>query len=112
MTWIRIRTPDQDPAIAGTLETISSLYPPEYSQASRASRNTPPLVRDDSIMVAHSLIPTAMEHIFRGYAAMLESGFASQSTAAGDDRHHGGGAQPVLLLNGVPRRVSASRESR
>ncbi|HXU73061.1 MAG TPA: hypothetical protein VN947_27270 [Polyangia bacterium] len=71
MTWIKRTLPPESPEIAQRLDSISKAYPAEYDQAKRHLRQTPTIVNDDSIMLSHSLIPDAMEHMFRGYAAML-----------------------------------------
>ena len=71
MTWIKRTLPPESPDIAQRLTNISRVYPPEYDQANRHLRRSPAIVNDDSIMLSHSLIPEAMEHMFRGYAAML-----------------------------------------
>ena len=71
MTWIKRTLPSDSPDIAKRLTEIGTAYPPEYDQAKRHLRQTPAIVNDDSIMLSHSLIPDAMEHMFRGYAAML-----------------------------------------
>ncbi len=71
MTWIKRSLPSESPDIARRLSSLNGAYPAEYDQAKRHLRRTPPIINDDSIMLAHSLIPEAMEHMFRGYAAML-----------------------------------------
>jgi hypothetical protein len=71
MTWIKRTLPSESPDVARRLDEIGRAAPPEYDQATRHLRKTPPIINNDSIMLAHSLIPDAMEHIFRGYAAML-----------------------------------------
>lgn len=71
MTWIARRLPHEHPEVAERLEAIGREMPPEYDQSKRHLRQSPKIVNDDSIMLSHSLIPDAMEHLFRGYAAML-----------------------------------------
>ena len=71
MTWIKRTLPPESPDIARRLDAMSAVYPAEYDQATRHLRKSPAVVNNDSIMLSHSLIPDAMEHIFRGYAAML-----------------------------------------
>lgn len=71
MTWIKRTLPMHSPDIARRLDEIGRASPAEYDQAKRHLRQTPAIINDDSIMLAHSLIPDAMEHLFRGYAAML-----------------------------------------
>ncbi len=72
MTWIKRSLPGEDPAIAKSLADISARMPPEYDQARRAERRTPDIIKNDSIMLSHSLIPDAMRGMFMGYAAMLD----------------------------------------
>ncbi len=71
MTWIKRTLPSQSPDVARRLEALNGVFPAEYDQAKRHLRQTPPIINDDSIILSHSLIPDAMEHLFRGYAAML-----------------------------------------
>ena len=71
MTWIKRTLPAESPKIARRLASISEAYPAEYDQSKRHLRHSPAIVNDDSIMLSHSLIPDAMEHMFRGFAAML-----------------------------------------
>ena len=71
MTWIKRILPQDDPAIAERLGSISAAYPAEYDQSKRHLRQSPQIVNDDSIMLSHSLIPDVMEHMFRGFAAMI-----------------------------------------
>ena len=47
-------------------------YPPEYAPAHRHERKLPPVVMKDSIVLAHSLMPQALRHVFGGYGAMLD----------------------------------------
>ncbi len=71
MTWIKRILPAESPDIARRLQALSTAFPPEYDQSKRHLRQSPAIVNNDSIMLSHSLIPDAMEHMFRGYAAML-----------------------------------------
>ncbi len=71
MTWIKRVLPPESPDIARRLEALSKVSPAEYDQSKRHLRKTPAIVNNDSIMLSHSLVPDAMEHMFRGYAAML-----------------------------------------
>jgi hypothetical protein len=72
MTWIKTVTPKESPAIARTMEAIAEAYPAEYSPARRAERRVPDIVKNDNIMLAHSLIPEAMKHFFAAYGALLD----------------------------------------
>jgi hypothetical protein len=71
MTWIKRTLPSENADIARRLASLSEAYPAEYDQSKRHLRQSPAIVNDDSIMLSHSLIPDAMEHMFRGFAAML-----------------------------------------
>ncbi|MFI5290980.1 MAG: hypothetical protein ACHQ17_15075 [Polyangia bacterium] len=71
MTWIKRTLPAESSDIAKRLEELGRASPAEYDQTKRHLRKTPAIINDDSIMLAHSLIPDAMEHIFRGYSALL-----------------------------------------
>lgn len=71
MTWIKRTLPQESPDIAERLGRLNAAYPGEYDQSKRHLRQTPSIVNNDSIMLSHSLIPDAMEHMFRGFAAML-----------------------------------------
>ena len=73
MTWIRTvaPTPDQPELQAAMARTMAG-YPEEYGSSRRAERQLPPMVANESIVASHSLIPAALEHMFAGYAAMLD----------------------------------------
>ena len=71
MTWIRRTLPSESADVARRLTALSEAFPAEYDQSTRHLRHSPTIVNSDSIMLSHSLIPEAMEHMFRGYAAML-----------------------------------------
>lgn len=47
-------------------------YPSEYSPARAKEVHVPPIVAKDSIVASHSLIPGALQHMFAGFAAMLD----------------------------------------
>lgn len=73
MTWIRTVAPGPDqPELATAMAAAMRGYPEEYGSVRRAERQLPPLVANESIVASHSLIPAALEHIFAGYAAMLD----------------------------------------
>lgn len=72
MTWIKIIPPDADPAVAQAFAEATAAYPAEYGPVDPAESRLPEAVRDDSITLAHSLIPAAMRHMMAGYAAMLD----------------------------------------
>lgn len=73
MTWIRTVPPSPEhPEVGEVLRTLAALYPKEYDPARRAERQLPPLVKNDSIMLSHSLLPKAMLHAFATFGALME----------------------------------------
>ena len=73
MTWIRtIPLSEADDDLRRALERALADYPVEYRPESQAQMRVPDSVRDDSIVLSHSLIPRALEHFFAGYAALLD----------------------------------------
>ncbi len=72
MTWIRVDRPGPgNPELAAALAEGTQDYPPEYGPSGENER-LPDAVRADSIVMAHSLIPDALRHIFAGYGALLD----------------------------------------
>jgi hypothetical protein len=67
MTWIR--TEPDDPEVAAARKELYEAFPSEYGQD---SERLPPLVRADSITLAHSLIPGVMKHFFLALAELLD----------------------------------------
>lgn len=68
-TWsARFRTSRVAAAMAEGL----AHYPGEYAPSRRGERRLPEAVMDDSIVLAHSLIPDAMKHVFAAYGALLD----------------------------------------
>ena len=72
MTWIQTR-PVSDPDVARALKDAMEGYPPDYAPKRRSERKLPPAVQDDSIVLAHSLIPDALRHVFKSFGAMLDA---------------------------------------
>lgn len=72
MTWIRIGNPAEDPALAQALGRGVAGYPREYRPEAQPEMRMPDEVRRDSIVMAHSLIPKALEHVFAAYGALLD----------------------------------------
>jgi hypothetical protein len=70
MTWIEIIAPSEDPAVAEALASVMPVHPKEYGSPESRAR-MPPLVRDDSIVRAHSLFADVMEKIFSAYGLLL-----------------------------------------
>jgi hypothetical protein len=71
VTWIRTADPGDDPEVAKALRAATAQYPSEYSPERRHERDLPPAVMDDSIILVHSLIPAALEHLIGGYGALM-----------------------------------------
>jgi len=70
MTWIKTETPGPNtPELTRALTEARTSCPPEYGIP---GRNVPPLVLRDSIVLAHSLVPSAMRHLFAAYGAMMD----------------------------------------
>jgi len=68
MTWIKTIAPDRaEGALKEALAAQRSLYPKEYAgppaQPASAGAN--------SIIASHSLIPTALQHAFSTYGALM-----------------------------------------
>jgi hypothetical protein len=73
MTWIKTRPPTpEDEEIRAALERSRRGYPAEYGPERQAQLQFPDAVREDSIVLSHSLIPAALEHFFAGYSALLD----------------------------------------
>ena len=71
MTWIKTQSPAESHAVSEVLEKLQALYPKEYDASRRHERLLPDLVKNDSIMLSHSLIPQAMYHAFATYGAAM-----------------------------------------
>jgi hypothetical protein len=71
MVWIKNAEVAADPALAGTLTAVRARHPKEYAGAPESKARLPPLVRDDSIVLAHSLFPDVLQSFFTAYAALL-----------------------------------------
>jgi uncharacterized peroxidase-related enzyme len=72
MTWIKTQSPVESHAVSEVLEKLRALYPKEYDASRRYERLLPDLVKNDSIMLSHSLIPQAMYHAFATYGAAMD----------------------------------------
>ena len=72
MTWIKTCAPTpENPEVAAALRRATANYPEEY-RGNRDDQRVPDLVKADSIVLSHSLIPKAMEHVFAAFAAMMD----------------------------------------
>jgi hypothetical protein len=73
MTWIRaVALGAEDPEVGQARAEALGSYPPKYRPENRGDRRLPPEVMNDSIVAAHSLLPTVLKHVFAGYGAMLD----------------------------------------
>ncbi len=73
MTWFKTIPPTPDNApVWEVLQTLNRLYPQEYDQSRRGERRVPEIVKNDSIMLSHSLLPTVMLHAFSTFGALLD----------------------------------------
>ena len=104
MTWIRVIPFDEDETLRRAREAQRALYPVEY-----ATPTHPDHKDTDGIVASHSLIPDALFHAFATFGVVDVARSAAHAAAARDDHDGRLGDEPVPLLNGVPRRVSASR---
>jgi hypothetical protein len=73
MTWIKTvpPTPDNAPLLEA-LEKQAVLYPQEYHPAHREARRVPEMVKNDSIVLSHSLIPQALHHAFATFGVLTD----------------------------------------
>jgi hypothetical protein len=66
MAWIKtIPFEEADEKLQKILEAQRSLYPKEYGMPA------PAILKDESIMATHTLIPDALLHIFSGLGVLL-----------------------------------------
>jgi acetyl esterase/lipase len=72
MTWIKTKPPAENPAVREVLQKLGALYPGEYDPSRRNERILPESVKNDSIMVSHSLIPQAMYHAFATFGSLMD----------------------------------------
>lgn len=72
MTWIKTVSPAEDSRVREVLQKLNDLYPREYDNAHRHERQLPDLVKNDSIMRSHSLIPDAMYHAFAAFGSAMD----------------------------------------
>lgn len=71
MAWIKTQKPADDPALAEALADVLPRHPKEYAGSPDSDARLPPLVRDDSIVRAHSLFPDVLRSFFSAYGALL-----------------------------------------
>lgn len=72
MTWIKTAPPAEHAPVREVLQKLAALYPKEYDPSHRHERILPDLVKNDSIMLSHSLIPQAMYHAFAAFGSMMD----------------------------------------
>ena len=72
MTWVKTASPAEHAPVREALQKLAVLYPKEYDPSRRHERILPGLVKNDSIMLSHSLIPQAMYHAFAAFGAMMD----------------------------------------
>jgi hypothetical protein len=73
MTWIKTLSPNaENPTVKEALQQIIDLYPTAYHPAHRHERILPDAVKNDSIMLSHSLIPQAMVHAFATFGSLMD----------------------------------------
>jgi hypothetical protein len=72
MTWIKTAPPGEHTAVREALQKLAALYPKEYDPARRHQRVLPDSVKNDSIMLSHSLIPQAMYHAFAACGSAMD----------------------------------------
>ena len=73
MTWIKtVPLSEADDTLRQALERARAGYPIEYSPEGQKQMRVPDAVRNDSIVMSHSLIPRALEHFFSGHAALMD----------------------------------------
>ena len=72
MTWIKTQSPAESPEVRDVLQKLQALYPKEYDASHRHERVLPDLVKNDSIMLSHSLLPQAMYHAFAAFGSAMD----------------------------------------
>jgi len=72
MTWIKTVSPAENARVGKVLQLLNDLYPKEYDNARRHERQLPDLVKNDSIIRSHSLIPEAMYHAFAAFGSAMD----------------------------------------
>jgi hypothetical protein len=73
MTWIKTVPPTPENAVLmEALQGQAALYPQEYHPSRRAERHVPDIVKNDSIVLSHSLIPQALHHAFGTFGVLMD----------------------------------------
>jgi hypothetical protein len=94
MTWIETRAPSpENPEVASALRDATQGYPPEYAASRSGAARLPDAVKNDSIVMSHSLLPDVMRHIFAAFRAMMDPALPLQR------RQHEMIAATVSILN-------------
>jgi len=82
MTWIKTMSPTEHAAVREVLQKLAARYPQEYDPSRRHERLLLDLVKNDSIMMSHSLIPRAMYHAFAAFGSLLDPSFTALTPSA------------------------------
>lgn len=73
MPWIERRMPSpQHPEVLNAFREAMRDYPAEYAPTAARSDKLPEIVRNDSIVMAHTLIPGALQGMFSAFRALLD----------------------------------------
>lgn len=72
MTWLKTAPPTEHAPVREVLQELAALYPKEYDPSHRHERILPESVKNDSIMLSHSLIPQAMYHAFAMFGSAMD----------------------------------------
>ena len=72
MTWIKTLLPTENEAVHEALGRLVELYPQEYAPERRAERKLPDAVKNDSMMLSHSLLPQTMLHAFSTFGSLMD----------------------------------------
>ena len=73
MVWIKTASPTPEhPEVLERVHALAAMYPREYEAGEPTSAPVPEAVREDSIMLSHSLIPKAMFHAFATFAELMD----------------------------------------
>jgi hypothetical protein len=73
MPWIKTVPPSSDaPEVLAHVQALAALYPKEYAPGERAGGRVPAAVRNESIVLSHSLSPKAMFHAFATFGELMD----------------------------------------
>ena len=107
MTWIKtIPFDEADETLRKALRGAARALPEGVREPT--SRRT---TTSEGIVATHTLIPEALHHAFATFGALMSPDLPLTRRAARDDHDVVSATQPLPLLTGVSRRVSASRDA-